>query len=437
MYTKHAIAVLTSIILESCGLISFCRVGGKPFSICDVIGGEPNSEVLSPRLAPEIVFEDQDRMIAYHGSSCAESNQPGEEKVLRVEEKLEIPPYAAEATVFLNGWLVQYSGGDDHHIRAFGTAISKIRLEGKTLKWQAAGVLRDRNFDDSYRWCYSYTAIAWNPAFIQLAVDHKDGSRDPGDPVDPRQTNFFSADNGAATTALSSFSTFIQNPNFASSKTVAILPRGFEFTWSDKTAPPLLHTAYSLDHSETFVETDKRYRKGLNEAITPFPGSVPRLSLVGSGAVSWETSAIFKDNDTRRDYVFGEIVSGLGGDDVGVVQPPPFSVLPHEDVGFFGACSQKGTKTGDQTEDFVIDSIPFEYAIPMLTGWDLKYACDDEHVARMGIGIDTWGYDKNTRTLRYTLSSILRDKNSRPGFLHRHKVTVLGIKRVAGAPPIP
>jgi hypothetical protein len=129
-------------------------------------------------------------------------------------------------------------------------------------------------------------------------------------------------------------------------------------------------------------------------------------------------------------------VSGLGGDDVGVIQPP-FSVLPHEDVGFFGACSEEGTKTGVQTEEFEIDNVPFEYAIPMLTGWDLQYACDDEHVAEMGIGIDIWAYDKNAGKINYTLSSILRDRNSRPGFGHRHKVTVLGIKRVAGGPPQP
>jgi hypothetical protein len=432
MYTKHAIAVLTSIILESCGLISFCRVGGKPFSICDVIGGEPNSEVLSPRLAPEIVFEDQDRIIAYHGSSCAESNQPGEEKVLRVEEKLEIPPYAAEATVFLNGWRVNYLSSD-HHVGAFATAISNIRLEGKTLKWQAAGLLEEAHFDEGYRWCYSYTAIAWNPANIKLAVDHKDGSCQPGDPVDPAQTNFFLTENVGTTTARSSFPTFLFNENFFSSKTVAIIPRGFGVGWApgESCDHHLLQTAYNLDHSEIFGESGKRYKKGVNEDITP-PIEDSNRGQVGRGVVSWETSAIFKDNDRRRDYVFGELVSGLGGDDVGVIQPP-FSVLPHEGPS---ACIEPPTASL-QTEDFVIDSIPFEYAIPMLTGWDLKYACDDEHVAEMGIGIDTWGYDKNTRTLRYTLSSILRDKNSRPGFLHRHKVTVLGIKRVAGAPPIP
>jgi hypothetical protein len=44
-------------------------------------------------------------------------------------------------------------------------------------------------------------------------------------------------------------------------------------------------------------------------------------------------AAIFKDNDTRRDYDFGEFVSGIGGRDVAVVELP-FSILPREDIGF-------------------------------------------------------------------------------------------------------
>src|SRR4030095_15011933 len=227
MYTKHSVAVLTSIILGTC---SFSASAAVDENICQLIGGPPTVELLAPN-PPRVIFEDQDRIIAYHGSSCAESNQPGEEKVLRVEEKLEIPPYAAEATVFLNGWRVNYLFSD-HHVGAFATAISHIRLEGKTLKWQAAGLLEEAHFDEGYRWCYSYTAIAWNPANIKLAVDHKDGSCQPGDPVDPAQTNFFLTENVGTTTARSSFPTFLFNENFFSSKTVAILPRGFGVGWA-------------------------------------------------------------------------------------------------------------------------------------------------------------------------------------------------------------
>jgi hypothetical protein len=43
------------------------------------------------------------------------------------------------------------------------------------------------------------------------------------------------------------------------------------------------------------------------------------ISHVDSGLASWNTYAIYKDNDTRRDYSFVELVSAMGGNDVGVI----------------------------------------------------------------------------------------------------------------------
>jgi len=163
--------------------------------------------------------------------------------------------------------------------------------------------------------------------------------------------------------------------------------------------------------------------------VTP---SLPSTaSRVNSGFVSWETSAIFKDNYGRRDYGFGEMVSGLGGNDVGIIQPP-FSTVP-EEVACDGSVGPAGVV---RTEEFVIENVPFEFAIPMLTGWELGYLCDDEHVKEIGIWIDEWGYDKNTRTLRYKLSSILTDKDDYPGHYYSHKVTILGLRPAAGKTPL-
>ncbi len=55
---------------------------------------------------------------------------------------------------------------------------------------------------------------------------------------------------------------------------------------------------------------------------------------------------------------------------------------------------------------------------------------------RNGIWIDEWGYDKNTRTLRYKLSSILTDKNDYPGHYFGHKVTILGLRPLAVGPDL-
>ena len=86
-----------------------------------------------------------------------------------------------------------------------------------------------------------------------------------------------------------------------------------------------------------------------------------------------------------------------------------------------------------------IEQIAFEYAIPMLTGWQLGYGkavkgCDDEHVKEIGAWIDDWSYVRSpgspTGTLTYKASSVLRDKNSDPGGFHREKVSVLAFKPV-------
>ena len=72
----------------------------------------------------------------------------------------------------------------------------------------------------------------------------------------------------------------------------------------------------------------------------------------------------------------------------------------------------------------------------MLSGWELKYQCDDHHGREAGVWIDRWSYQKapgaTTGTLRYRLSSTLHDNDNFPAFV-RHKVSVLGLKPLAGA----
>jgi len=140
--------------------------------------------------------------------------------------------------------------------------------------------------------------------------------------------------------------------------------------------------------------------------------------------VSWNTYAIFKDNDSRRDYSFGEMVSALGGNDVGVLQPP-FSILPKE-----GESVEIVNVGGVKTKEFIIENIPFEFAIPVLTGWELGYVTDDQHVRDVGVWIDDVFYELGVGRLRYKLSSILADNDKDPEHYFRHKVTVLGIRPV-------
>ena len=187
------------------------------------------------------------------------------------------------------------------------------------------------------------------------------------------------------------------------------------------------------------MDPEKKYRKGTG-VENPLSGLA---SLVDSRFVSWDSYCILKDNDNRRAYTFGEMASACGGSDVGVIQPP-FSILPVEDKGWNEPCvTQAGPM---ESHDGTIDQIAYEYAIPMLSGWQVGYGqavkgCDDHHVKEMGVWIDDWNYTKTagspTGTLTYKVSSVLRDDDSDPGHFHSEKICVLAFKPVVpGGLPI-
>jgi hypothetical protein len=135
-----------------------------------------------------------------------------------------------------------------------------------------------------------------------------------------------------------------------------------------------------------------------------------------------------KDDEGRRRYFFAELVSGMGGSDVSIIQPA-FSIQPSKATGV--SIGQAGVKT----KEVVIDNIPYKYAIPMLTGWDIGYVGSDQHVKQIGIWIDDikWTLNDPTRTLRYKVSSVVRDNDTDPANYFRHKVTILGLGPATGA----
>ncbi len=392
---------------------------------------DPTGSIFDPPLAEltdsgrRLVFEDEGTIGVFHGYGCARSDRAGEENFLRVRESLELPDYATAGTVFLNGWHLQYLEGD-HDLRGLGTGIARINLTDDLLQWEAGGAIGDRKFDDGYQWCYYYTAVVWNDGGIAARVDEKGSDDDlralAENLIDTSKNN---------TTALKVLPRLLYSSRFSPGSPVAVLPRGMGVQWlggfwwgKDHN---LLQLGYNLDYTEPFFQQGKGY---LDEEPPAPPGSA---SVVDSGYVSWDMKAVFKDNKGRRDYAAGELVSLLGGRDVGVIQPP-FSFLPREDIGFGGGCiSGEG---GVRTQEYVVENLPFDHVVPMLTGWELAYGCDDENVAEIGIWISDFRYDKPpdepAGTLHYTLSSILRDKDSIPEHMVNHRVSLLGIKPVAG-----
>jgi hypothetical protein len=425
--------MLVSVFASSCAVVN---PGYVLPNICKELEDAPLTTMIAPDpndpTYPKLVFEDQGTIKAMYGFGKAKLSSG--KRMIKVQQTVPIPDYATRATVFLNGWKLNYLGGDQH-VLGLGTVLAKINpdIRNKTLSWNAVGLLRDDDFEEGYEFTYYYTVIAWNDGTLNVGVDSGSAAKFCSTDTDLPDKSFLAFSNG--TTALSSFGLFSTTPPVPSSQPVAVLPRGFGYSWygSDH---HLLQLGYNLDHSEMFAEKDKIYSNNKDHVRTvgdifsgitaPLPSSA---SLVDSGFMSWNTYAILKDDSGKRDYVFTEAVSTLFGLDVHPIQPP-FSILPIESAsgGFDGA--------GVKSKDIVIDNVPYEYAIPVLTGWDVGYTVSDQHVKEIGIWIDEIHYREPNDPpgrLRYKASSVLHDDDTYPDNYFRHKITILGLGQKAGA----
>lgn len=430
-----AVMLLMSFSISCSGVINpayvlpnICKqLEDTPFTV--LVGPDPNDPTY-----PKRSFEDPGIIKAMYGFGTAKLESG--KRIIKVAQSVPIPDYANQATIILNGWKLNYLGGDQH-VLGLGAMIAKIKpdLRNNTLNWNAIGLIRDDDFEEGYEFTYYYTVLAWNDGALNVGIDPGSADTFCSMESDLPDKSFLALNNG--TTALASFSVFATVPSTPPSQPVTVLPRGFGFTWYDGDHH-LLQLGYNLDHSELFTEKDKIYNNNSNHVRTvgdlltgtraPLPTSA---NLVGSGFMSWNTYAILKDDSDRRDYVFTEAVSNLFGLDVHQIQPP-FSILPIESAssGFGGG--------GVKTKDVVIEGIPYKYAIPMLTGWEVGYTASDQHVKEIGVWIDEIHYgDPNDPPgrLRYTVSSVLHDDDTFPDNYFRHKSTILGLGPMDGVTP--
>jgi hypothetical protein len=203
------------------------------------------------------------------------------------------------------------------------------------------------------------------------------------------------------------------------------------FEWSgDSDDHHLLQLAYNLESVAPFVR-NQGYHKA-TKMLNPLANGAAEIA--NGEFVSWKTSVIMKDNSRRHDYSFVEFVSAMGGEDVEIVQPE-FVILPREDVdaNIVGG----GPVGGYKMADIVIENLPYRYAVPLLTGWDIGYADaseGDQHVLALGVLMSQVRYERSpvskTGTLRYRVESFFRDEDSYPDNYLRHKVTILGLKPI-------
>ena len=78
--------------------------------------------------------------------------------------------------------------------------------------------------------------------------------------------------------------------------------------------------------------------------------------------------------------------------------------------------------------------VPFSYAVPMLTGWELTEPCDDMHVREIGAYIESFSFKPypNGRSglLGYTVVTRLSDDDGGKLGRARNKVTILGLNPI-------
>jgi hypothetical protein len=382
----------------------------------------PAVQVEPTSTTPISAFEDPGTIVIESDSRCGGDEGFG----VALAGGFALPEYADAATVLLNGWRLGYSSGDQD-VHAVGASIEDVTVDPGAINWVARGDLYDQGADDAMQFCYVYTVIGWDSRLLDAVAVNDAVNADW-----PTQGGFSNR------TALVALSQIAETAAVSDRRVVVPLPRGFRSAYAgDEDVPVVnpcfecpkdrhvLQLAYNMDHNESFVE-----RKGYGTSV--LPPDLPPLATdrrIDVDYATWESSFILKDNSVRHDVFHHESVAILGGNDIGVVRPP-FTILPAEDVeGLFTSCvSSNG---GVKTEEYVVEDIPFDYAVPMLTGWDLTYECDAQEVKEIGVWLEDFSYEKApdapTGTLRYTLSSVLRDKGGEPTHSIHHKVNVLGL----------
>jgi hypothetical protein len=166
-----------------------------------------------------------------------------------------------------------------------------------------------------------------------------------------------------------------------------------------------------------------------------------------NGSISWLSRTLYKDNDTRNDYYGGELAELLGYTSVSewhpgsvqrdqgyawVAQDNAVSLAPREADEFF--CAQAGNAS--RVEYYKIEGVPFHYAVPVLTGWELGYLCADHHVRQIAAAISDFSYVRDANassgTLYYTLATSLTD-DSNYSYANA-RVDVLGLQGVGPGP---
>lgn len=361
-------------------------------------------EQLSQSATEKIVYEDAGKFILIEGSKCIQRENGMD--TATILHWIEMPSYVDSGSIVLNGWDLRYLQSDReiNSMRVDITHNKLVRNAGSTLlMFEAQGKLEDQNRNDAYEFCVVYSGFGYRLSWFDATVESDYSGIDAAAVLQ-------NINQGAVATLENTGNKGVLKGNAA----IAIIPRGFDFQfenifecewrllpckWSDRTDHRLLQVAYNLSQAD--------------------------ISSNQHGSPHWVTQTIFKDNDghahrikTRAAMIYGNSVK---------VRPDFLALNPRsKDTG---NC-RKNTGGNVRTQTFRINDLPYDYAVPMLTGWDLSYECEHHRVQRAGIWIHDIRFDPNSSSMEYKVSAILRNQDGIPNFNNSHRVTIFGLNRL-------
>ncbi|MBL8498852.1 hypothetical protein ABF87_08405 [Nitrosomonas sp. JL21] len=367
-------------------------------------------EQLSLKTTARTSFEDNGRFILMEGTKCVQRDSGAE--AATVVAWIEMPHYVDNGSIVLNGWDLRYlhQEREVNSMRADITHSKLVKNAGSAmLMFEIQGKLDDQNGKEPFEFCVFYTAFGYSSIWFDAAMESDYNGIEAA--VQQKKNQ------GAVTTLENTGNKGTLKRHDA----IAIIPRGFEFRyddafecefrlspckWGDRVDYPLLQMAYSL--SQTGVSPSQ------------------------DGSPHWATQTIFKDNGTRTHGVKTR-AAVIRGSSIKV--RPDFLVLNPRSANA-GNC-RKNSDGAVRTQTFRIDELPYNYAVPLLTGWDLSYECGQQRVQRAGIWVHDVRFDPVSQSMEYKVSSILRDQDGAPSFNATHRVTVLGFNRLSSTAPYP
>jgi hypothetical protein len=377
----------------------------------------PSRNISPQQTGRQVVYQAAGKIEVQHGRACAEPSVGA----VKIHDRAAFPAGTNEGTVIFNGSVATYTG-NDHHVQVLASGAIydvEVRVTGtgrRELHWNVVGALADKHgaAGPGFAACYFYTLVFWNrgseglQAFVAPSFG---GGRVFGEYGAPR--------------AVHEIVGSLHAPSQYGGPR-ALLPRGHALSYSE-TDHHLLQAGYALG----------------------FP-------TIAGDTISWTSKTLLKDNDSWRSFWSAETVEVMNGPSVNMWQPTVVSrwvtrPVPHwayEQVSFdlqpqapFGNFIERCVASApDAVMDHYSVEVPFTYAVPMLTGWEITEPCSDTHVRQIGAYIDNFSFvpypNGRSGILRYAVVASLRDNGSGQVGEARNKVTILGLNPI-GSNPFP